>query len=74
MHNFDEEDYASNDNLKVSDRVYKVNRFTVDNKKDFDDSMKIEKLVGGYEKPTARSRPPFIKQLTGSGLSDNSGK
>jgi hypothetical protein len=74
MHNFDEEEYVSNDNLKVSDRVYKVKKFTVDNKKDFDDSMKIEKLVGGYEKSPARPRPQFIKQLTGSGFSDNSGK
>lgn len=58
----------------MSKRAYKVKKFTVDNKKDFDDSMKIEKLVGGYENSKARPRPPFIKQLTGSGYSDNSGK
>jgi hypothetical protein len=34
--------------------------------------VKIEKLVGEYEKSNARPRPQFIKQLTGSGLSDNS--
>jgi hypothetical protein len=70
MHGFDEEEYASNDNIKVSKSPYKVQKFKVDNKRDIEDSMKIDKLVNGY----SRSRPPLVKQLTGSGYSDNSCK
>lgn len=56
--------------LKYLKVLIKLNKFKVDNKRDIEDSMKIDKLVNGY----GRSRPPLVKQLTGSGFSDNSCK
>lgn len=75
MQNCDDESYNTNDKMTKINKVniakkrYRPNKFIIEEGRENEDAMKIDRLVNGYGQ-----RRPYVKQSTGSAFSDASGK
>ncbi|CAI2364020.1 unnamed protein product [Moneuplotes crassus] len=67
-HNYDEDPYNSNTKFQVAKKVIRDQKFAIDEGRENEDAMKIERLANGYG-----AKRPYIKQSTGTVFSDASG-